>query len=235
MSKLAKAQQRATMGYYKKNYGFIDAKQDKEIKTLKKEVKEIKGAVELKRWDKEFLFSPDYNGLVHTLNAIPAPAAGVAQADYYRVASDCYMKTLLMRGTMAKVPVSAGGPAVSKVRMLVLCFKKPKGVAITVGEVYQGAIGPITTAIGSSNAPNSQYNWDTRSTWVKLIDRTYLMDENNPSHTFSISKKLNRVTKYSANFLNSEENAIHVIWISDNVGALVVPTIEYSSRITFTG
>ncbi len=79
------------------------------------------------------------------------------------------------------------------------------------------AVGSILANIGDSNAANSHYDVDLRRDWIKLMDKTVILQSPSGSKMKHLNKvfKLNKMTQFIAASTTVSKGALRILYISN--------------------
>lgn len=100
-------------------------------------------------------------------------------------------------------------------------------------------VGGILVSVGDSNGVNSHYNVDTRREWIKLMDKTVVIQSPSGSKLKHLNKvfKLNKVTQFNASTEVINKGSLKLLYISSIDSGLLdadKPNIVGFARLFFT-
>lgn len=187
---------------------------------------------ELKYYDLSLSSTPDYNGtIVNFMNSITQ-----GDTQNQRNGSKIRLHSIQFKGVITG---NVAANAVSQVvRFMIILGKNENTTNLTVPNVLQ--------LTGSVNTPYSPYNWDQRSKFDILRDRTFIVPSGEAvgaATTTNISagyrptyvkmyKRLNKVVTFNAATTNIINHGLYYCFASDSSANL--PAVQGYFRITYT-
>ncbi len=100
-------------------------------------------------------------------------------------------------------------------------------------------VSDILANTGDSNAANSHYNVDTRREWIKLMDKTVVLQSPSGSKMKHLNKvfKLNKITQFNAAGTDINKGTLFLLYISNIDSGLAdadKPNIVGLARLFYT-
>jgi len=158
--------------------------------------------------------SHNYNGTV--TSALCVPAQGTAAQD--RTGDSIKMKNLTMRGEWL---LNAAGAAQETVRIIIFIDKQ--------NNITSGA--QLLQAVGNANAVYSPKSNDNRYDTKFIIDKTYVLDSDNPIKKLDWVIKLNLHQHFNTGTTTVDTNAIKIALFTQS--ATNGAQFQYYSRVTY--
>lgn len=192
---------------------------------VKKTIKQIlANHIQNKQWIDFHTVGVDFNGGVYHISPIPQ---GVGERA--RVGNTVRPKRLKLR-------VHCGiADNTNMVRMIVFRWHPSAAAGVPTPASILDNTAP-TIHLGTTNAPLMPHNWDDRSMFTVLWDRTFVLDSQAPQQavlTLDLyGKKMSPRISYVDGSTTAVMNGLYVLYVSDS-GIATHPILTFSSELTF--
>lgn len=192
---------------------------------VKKTIKQIlSNHIQNKLWTDAHTASVDFAGGVYHITPIPQGAT-----EHSRVGNSIRPKRLRMR-------VHAGvADNTNMVRMIIFRWRPSAATGVPTPASILDNSAP-TAFIGTTNAPLMPLNWNDRSMYSVLWDRTFVLDSQSPQQAVLtldlFGKKLSPRIEYVDASTTAVLGGLYVLYISDS-GAVSHPSLTFVSELEF--
>lgn len=159
-------------------------------------------------------------GVINSGNVFPLITISQGLTDQNRIGDRVTMKRLTFRYNIST------GDSTNQVRVIIFQYKAVNFLSLT----------PSVVLNGSSPTYLSQYNWDGRSQFAVLYDKTHAVNTDLPSRTFVGRAKMKwakRQIMFQAGSSTVAANSLFLLMISDS-SATPHPTIDGEFNFFFT-
>lgn len=192
---------------------------------VKKTIKQIlANHIQHKQWVEFHTVNVDFSGGVYHITPIPQ---GVGERA--RVGNSIRPKRLKMRVH------SAIADNTNMVRMIIFRWHPSAAAGVPTPASILDDTAP-TIHLGTTAAPLMPHNWDDRSMYTVLWDRTFVLDSQAPQQavlTLDLyGKKLGSRISYVDSSTTAVMNGLYVLYVSDS-GVAAHPSLSFTSELEF--
>lgn len=192
------------------------------INKLRKDVSQLKRSEETKYHDENVARSNNSYAINDTQILCDPVQSLTAQT---RIGDSISPYRIEINGALEWIDPS--GPVIQRVMLI---QSKQKFIPSTTASA--GSVQSVLTLGGTIGAPFSTFDWNNRSKFTVLYDRTFGLDFQRPQVTYKIRKKISRNIKFEdTGSLTAESGQLYLLHFSNN--SAIPPKKTFYSRVYY--